>query len=156
MNETVEYRYRSSDTQGIVSVFDGHVHSTIYRTFTKWTFPTPLAAIDPNAIRTWTTPSAFWICAGISVCGILGVVSDAIASGDDSMSPWLAATIVPLCIGLFAYSLTVRREEWLVFPTSINGHWIRYCRGGPDRDRFDSFTAYLTDQIRNARTPSSG
>ncbi|MEO9591894.1 hypothetical protein [Rhodopirellula bahusiensis] len=51
------------------------------------------------------------------------------------MPTLLAVAISIACAGVFAYAWFHRREEWISFPTSIEGHWIRFCRGGRDRIR---------------------
>ena len=156
MSDLSDYRFRSSDTTGSIQITDGYVNSTVHRTFTKWTYPTPLAAIDPHPIRSWTTPYAFWVCFAVSACGIFGVVSDFAFSDEPTMAAWGAMTLMIASIGLLMFAFTFRREEWIAFPTSIDGHWVRYCRNGPDRDRFDSFTSGFVELIRNSKTEARG
>lgn len=155
LEPTLTYRFRSCSNHGTVVVEGDWIQTTVCYGFSRFTFPTPIAKVHPYPIRSWSTPSDIWFLFGFSIFVLGGVVFDRL-SDPPEMPLILALSISIACLGIFTYAWLHPREEWISFPMSIDGHWIRYCRGGHDRHRFDEFTDTLTKLIGGSRTHSVG
>lgn len=151
----LEYRFRSSTQSGSVVIDGDSVHSTVRYGFSRFTYTTPLSSVHPHPMKSFSTPTDIWFLFVFSL-GVTGaLIYDAISETPE-MSIVLRVPIIAACSGLFCYAWAHRREEWVIFSTMIEGHWIRYCRSGRDRARFDAFTDQLKELIVASRPEDGG
>ena len=151
----LEYRFRSCTHSGSVVIDGGSVHSEFRHGSTRFTYTTPLSSVHPHPMRSFSTPRDIWFLFAFSL-GVSGVLLYDAISETPEMSMVLRAPIIAACSGVFCYAWTHRREEWVMFSTMIEGHWIRYCRSGQDRRRFDAFTDQLTTLINEYQANDGG
>ena len=149
------YRFRSCSNHGTVIVEGDCIQTTVRHGFSRFTFSTPISAVHPYPIRSWSTPSDIWFLFAFSLFVLCGVLYDQL-SDPPEMPLALAIAISLACLGIFAYAWSRRREEWVCFSTAIDGHWIRFCRGGRDRHHFDDFTDMLTARVAKSSTSDTG
>ena len=147
----MEYRYRNFDSRGTIRIAGDKVASDVARGFSKWSFETPLKQIYPDPIRSWSFPSTFWVCALVGVGGLLVGIWQLVNPADAPDPHWVTYVVLVLSLGAGVLAFYVGREEWIVFPTECDDIWIRFTRSGPDRKRFDEFTAELSNRISQAR-----
>jgi hypothetical protein len=150
MNPTLEYHFRSNAHSGSVTIDGGIVHSSVRQGFSRFTYPTPLSKVHPHPIKSWSTPTDIWFLFAFSL-GVTGMLLYDAVSASPEMSTILRVPMIAACVGIFCYACKHRREEWVIFSTMIEGHWVRYCRSGRDRLRFDRFTDELTGLIHEAQ-----
>ena len=150
----MKYRFRTAVSRGAIRIEADAMFADISKDFSRWTFEAPLCKIHPYPIRSWSVPSIFWLCIVGGVGGIVCSVFQYFDSTSMPDPPWITHVALTLSIGLAIIAFFVRREEWVAFPTEIDGVWVRYARSGPDRKRFDEFTEEVCKRISLARDES--
>jgi len=101
----------------------------------------------------WTTSSSFWVCLGVGALGVFGAVSELSGIDERYMPTWMSPLVLMGSLGLLWFAFIHRREEWVIFLTGVDSQTVRYCRHGPDTDRFAEFTDLLIARIQRENNP---
>ncbi len=147
----MEYRFRTIDSYGSILLTEKSVISKMHHCGSVWERETPLDRIQPYATRSTRITKLFWWCllmgsSGL-ICGLWGQIDN---EGTNMTRPW-AFILAAGGLGLVLFAIKNRSETWTWFPSDLDGHFVSYCKSGPDATRFDSFTEQLISQIRTAR-----
>ena len=98
-------------------------------------------------VRNRKTPEGFWVC--LIVGGMGSVASGARVVGADLSIPLtIAIPMLAVSLAMIAYSLRIRRENWITFHSTIPNNSVYYCETGPDSKSFDSFREILGSRIQ--------
>ena len=142
-----EYAYRTTSQKGKVTLGDTFVECDVKQGFSRWRYQVPYSQLTHMPVRTRKTPEGFWVC--LMVGGLGSVASGTRICGFDLSMPFIIA--IPMLVAsltMLAYSLRIRRENWITFHSSIPNASVYYCESGPDSENFDSFTDALGARIQ--------
>ena len=149
----MEYRFKTIDSYGSILLTEKSVISKMHHCGSVWERETPLDRTLPYPTRSTCITKLFWWCiligfAGL-VCGLWGTIDNV---GTNMTMQW-ALILATAGLALILFAVRNRTETWICFPIELDGHYVSYCKNGPDVINFDSFTEQLTSQIRMARNP---
>lgn len=143
----MQYRFRTLGARGRVVLCETEVECETSSHLGRWKTRTPYSAISPHSIETWHTDTVcLYMCAVIALFAVASaIIAFSTPEGWDWTSPDPIACLLSIgCLVALVYFTRKIKVEWLVFPTSIDGHRIAYPRSNTT---FDDFTTELRSKI---------
>lgn len=159
--DVTEYRFKTLGAHGHIVLTECEVTCDTTSYLGRWKTTTPYSAIEPHPISLWQTPPVTVYC-GVAL-GFVTVILGFAAFGALRSNAWQPDLVFILyaafCLAAFGLLLGIIRNwktEWIMFPTTIDGHRIAYIKTRRNGLVFDEFTENLKSRIKTAanRQPS--
>lgn len=151
-----EIRFKTLSAQGHVLLQEHDVACETTSSMGRWKTTTPYSSIEPHPIQLWHTPPLAVTLGGCLL--VLSMIIGLIALSELKSNAWMpnlaflfyGAFFIALC-GLLIFRIRSWKEEWIMFPTSLEGHRVAYIKTKRNRETFDAFTERLKERIRASR-----
>lgn len=141
------YRFCSFESGGTLVIESDSVRSNVRQGSTRFEFVTRLECLNPDPIRTWKTPIAFWLCLVVGGLAIPTAIAGLLESNVERLSFVSYLAVLALGLIVLCFAFLIRREEWVTFSGRDGACGVWYCRSGPDKAKFEAFTDELSSRI---------
>ena len=149
--EIVKYRFRTVETSGFVHLTAHSMVTNLRYRGTETNRETPYAMILPFPTKVITIPSVFWFCSLIGIAVAAGGIWGLVDNVGTNMSMGWAAALVLGGLAMIIFAIRNRKEEWISFPSLLDGDCIWFYKNGPDSELFESFVGELLARVKSAR-----
>lgn len=152
----IEYRFKSPFIRGHIVLDEHGATCDTTSGYGRWKSTTPFSAIDPHPISMWVTPPQLPLV--LVAVGFLVVATGSAAVADlraNALVPgFLFALYLLVSMSLAAFFVHVIhrwKTEWIIYPTTIQGHRIAYIKPRKGSKALDEFTKALVMRVTRSR-----